>query len=233
MTSAEHTASSDRSAAAANSGANIGTDAAAVEQQLGRTPRGLRAVAHRCPCGLPDVVRTAPRLEDGTPFPTLYYLTCPRAASAIGTLEADGVMRGMQDRLAADPDLRAQYEQAHRAYLEDRAEQARSDGSAPLPEGMQSAGGMPERVKCLHALVAHELARPGTNPFGREALDALPQWWAAGPCVCAEQSGTGDTSGTSATSDAGGPSAAGRAGPGAAGGQRSGGGENETEGTTR
>ncbi|MFC4561981.1 DUF501 domain-containing protein [Nocardiopsis mangrovi] len=161
-----------------------GEDAAAVELQLGRAPRGLRAVAHRCPCGLPDVVRTAPRLEDGTPFPTLYYLTCPRAASAIGTLEADGVMRRMQDRLADDPELRAAYAKAHDSYLAERDDQARADGMEPLPKGMQSAGGMPERVKCLHALVGHELAAPGTNPFGREALDALPEWWAKGPCVC-------------------------------------------------
>ncbi|MDA8371373.1 MAG: DUF501 domain-containing protein [Nocardiopsaceae bacterium] len=166
-------------------------DAAAVELQLGRAPRALRAVAHRCPCGLPDVVRTAPRLEDETPFPTLYYLTCPRAASAIGTLEAGGLMREMQERLAGDPELRAAYQQAHDSYVAERAEQARADGVEPLPEGMQSAGGMPARVKCLHALVAHELARPGGNPFGREALDALPDWWAKGPCVCAGESAAG------------------------------------------
>ncbi|MGI5120224.1 DUF501 domain-containing protein [Marinactinospora thermotolerans] len=158
-------------------------DRAAVELQLGRAPRGVRGVAHRCPCGLPDVVRTAPRLEDGTPFPTTYYLTCPRAASAIGRLEADGLMREMTDRLDTDPQLRAAYEKAHESYVADRAALARADGVEPLPEGMQSAGGMPTRVKCLHALVGHELAAPGTNPFGREALDALPDWWAKGPCV--------------------------------------------------
>src|SRR6266702_4752585 len=80
-------------------------DAAVVAAQLGRPPRGLRAIAHRCPCGQPDVVETAPRLPDGTPFPTTYYLTCPRAASAIGTLEANGVMKEMTERLATDPEL--------------------------------------------------------------------------------------------------------------------------------
>lgn len=85
------------------------TDIAAFELQLGRPPRGLRAIAHRCPCGQPDVVETAPRLPDGTPFPTTYYLTCPRAASAIGTLEANGVMKEMQARLATDPELAAAY----------------------------------------------------------------------------------------------------------------------------
>lgn len=158
-------------------------DSAAVELQLGRPARGVREVAHRCPCGLPDVVRTVPRLEDGTPFPTMYYLTCPRAASAIGTLEGGGLMREMTERLERDPELRAAYTRAHESYLAERDELAREAGIEPLPEGVQSAGGMPTRVKCLHALVGHELAAPGSNPFGREALDALPDWWAKGPCV--------------------------------------------------
>lgn len=163
------------------------SDTAAIELQLGRAPRGVRGVAHRCPCGLPDVVRTAPRLEDGTPFPTLYYLTCPRAASAIGRLENSGRMREMQDELARDPDLRAAYTRAHESYLAERSEQARRDGVEPLPEGMQSTGGMPTRVKCLHALVAHELAEPGINPFGARALEELPHWWDRGPCVCVDE----------------------------------------------
>ncbi|SNR50182.1 DUF501 domain-containing protein [Actinomadura mexicana] len=161
-------------------------DTAAVAAQLGREPRGVRRVAGRCPCGQPAVIETAPRLPDGTPFPTLFYLTCPKAASAIGTLEGSGVMRDMQARLADDPSLAAEYAAAHEDYLRRRDEAAREDGVEPLPEGMQSAGGMPERVKCLHALAAHELAVPGVNPFGREALDALPDWWRSGPCVQTE-----------------------------------------------
>lgn len=158
-------------------------DIDAVERQLGRPPRGLRGVAHRCPCGLPDVVETAPRLEDGTPFPTLYYLTCPRANSALGTLEGSGLMREMQDRLAEDPELAAAYQAAHDDYVARRDKAAEEEGMAPLPRDMQSTGGMPHRVKCLHALVAHELAVPGSNPFGRQALDALGEWWSEGPCV--------------------------------------------------
>lgn len=161
-------------------------DEAAVAAQLGREPRGVRRVASRCPCGLPAVLETAPRLPDGTPFPTLFYLTCPKAASAIGTLEGGGLMREMQARLAADPEVRARYTAAHADYLRRRGAAAAEDGIEPLPEGTQSAGGMPERVKCLHALVAHELAVPGANPFGREALDALPEWWRSGPCVCVD-----------------------------------------------
>jgi hypothetical protein len=157
-------------------------DEAAIAAQLGRAPRGLLGVAHRCPCGRPDVAETAPRLPDGTPFPTLYYLTCPRAAAAVSKLEAAGLMREMTARLS-DDELRRRYEAAHLDYLERRAAAAREAGVEPLPSGTQSAGGMPARVKCLHALVAHELAADGVNPFGREALDAVGAWWLAGPCV--------------------------------------------------
>lgn len=158
-------------------------DVAAITAQLGRPPRGLRAVAHRCPCGLPDVVETAPRLPDGTPFPTLYYLTCPRAVAAVSRLEADGVMREMEQRLRAEPRLRAAYQRAHQDYLRRRDGAARAAGVAPLPAGTQSAGGMPERVKCLHALAAHELAVTGANPLGAEAIAAAGNWWEPGPCV--------------------------------------------------
>jgi hypothetical protein len=154
-------------------------DLAAVEAQLGRAPRGTRSVAHRCPCGLPDVVETSPRLPDGTPFPTTYYLTCPRAASAIGTLESSGMMREMSERLQTDPELAERYRAAHEDYLARRAKL----GEVPEIAGI-SAGGMPDRVKCLHVLVGHSLAAgPGVNPLGDEALAALPEWWAAGPCV--------------------------------------------------
>jgi hypothetical protein len=157
-------------------------DESVIARQLGRSPRGLLGVAHRCPCGLPDVAETAPRLPDGSPFPTLYYLTCPRANAAVSRLEAAGMMREMTARLA-DDGLRHRYEAAHLDYLTRRETAARSAGIEPLPPGTQSAGGMPSRVKCLHALVAHELVAGEVNPFGREALDAVGEWWLPGPCV--------------------------------------------------
>ena len=154
-------------------------DLTAVSLQLGRPARGLRAVAHRCPCGLPDVVETEPRLPDGTPFPTTFYLTCPRAAAAVSALESAGVMREMSDRLAADLDLAAAYAAAHGDYL------ARRERIATVPEiAGVSAGGMPNRVKCLHALLAHSLAAgAGVNPLGDEVRKVLGSWWSTGPCV--------------------------------------------------
>jgi hypothetical protein len=161
------------------SGVNRPEDLEAVSAQLGRPVRGVVRIAHRCTCGLPDVVETLPRLEDGTPFPTTYYLTCPRAAGAIGTLESSGIMAEMTRRLADDPELAARYRLAHEDYLRRR----RALGDVPEISGV-SAGGMPDRVKCLHSLVAHALAAgPGVNPLGDEALGMLEDWGRAGSCV--------------------------------------------------
>ncbi len=157
----------------------IDSDLALMAQQLGRPMRGVVAVAHRCPCGAPDVVTTRPRLADGTPFPTLYYLTCPRATSAIGTLEANGEMRLMQERLAQDPELADAYRAAHHAYLRER------EAIAVVPQiAGVSAGGMPDRVKCLHVLAAHALAAgPGVNPLGDEVVQAIAPWWDGATCA--------------------------------------------------
>lgn len=156
-------------------------DLDAVRAQLGRVPRGVVAVAHRCPCGSPDVLTTEPRLPDGTPFPTTFYATCPRLTGAVSTLEASGLMRQMTERLARDGDLAQRYAAAHADYLGRRGRL----GAVPEIAGI-SAGGMPSRVKCLHVLVAHALATgPGVNPLGDEALSLLDEWWAAGPCTAA------------------------------------------------
>jgi hypothetical protein len=158
-------------------------DLDAVQAQLGRVPRGVAAVAHRCPCGAPDVLKTEPRLPDGTPFPTTFYATCPKLTGAISTLESIGVMKEMSDRLAGDDDLAAAYAAAHDDYLARRSEL----GQVAEIEGI-SAGGMPTRVKCLHVLIAHSLAvGPGVNPLGDEALTMLDDWWATGSCVPDEE----------------------------------------------
>ena len=141
-------------------------DIEVIGTQLGRTPRGVVAVAWRCPCGRPGVITTLPRLDNGTPFPTVYYLTNPRYVAACSSLEASGLMAEMTRRLGEDEDLAARYRAAHEAYLADRT----ALGVVPEIEGI-SAGGMPTRVKCLHVLVGHALAAgPGVNPLGDEAL---------------------------------------------------------------
>ena len=154
-------------------------DLEAVTEQLGRPARGIVEVSSRCPSGHPNVVKTEPRLPDGTPFPTLYYVTCPRLSGAIGTLEASGLMTEMTQRLTDDDALAAAYRQAHEAYLGERD----ALGSVPEIEGI-SAGGMPTRVKCLHVLVGHSLAvGRGVNPLGDEAVDLLGDWWTGSSCA--------------------------------------------------
>jgi hypothetical protein len=152
---------------------------AVVSAQLGRPARGVIGIAARCVCGNPTVVATSPRLPDGTPFPTLYYLSHPAATAAISTLEATGVMPRLASELQ-DADIAAAYRAAHVSYLADRE-------AVDVVEEIAgySAGGMPDRVKCLHALAGHALAvGPGLNPIGDRALELCS--WSPGRCECAE-----------------------------------------------
>lgn len=149
-----------------------------VTRQLGRPARDILAIASRCVCGRALVVKTKPRLENGTPFPTLYYLTQPAATAAVSTLEASGYMVELQDLLQTDSEISAAYLAAHTQYLAERE-------AIEVVEEITdfSAGGMPTRVKCLHALIGHSLAKgEGVNPIGDLALQALE--WSPEVCRC-------------------------------------------------
>jgi hypothetical protein len=149
-----------------------------VSRQLGRPARDIVEVAARCVCKRPIVVKTKPRLEDGTPFPTLYYLTQKSATAAVSTLEATGYMSELQRELLEDDKLSNAYLRAHQKYMAEREEIEVVDEI----EGI-SAGGMPYRVKCLHALIAHSLAAgKGVNPIGDLALAKLD--WSPKVCSC-------------------------------------------------
>ena len=157
-------------------------DLTALSEQLGRVPRGVVAIAARCVCGRPTVVRTAPRLPDGSPFPTSYYLTHPAAVKGCSTLEAEHLMEELNTLLAEDPQIADAYAAAHEDYLARRAEL----GTPEEIDGV-SAGGMPTRVKCLHALVGHSLAvGAGINPIGDRTLDVLRErgLWDPARCSC-------------------------------------------------
>lgn len=147
-------------------------DRAIATRMIGRPLRGTSAAAVRCRWGLPAVLRVDPRLDDGTPFPTTFWLACPLASKHVGTLEAEGVMAGLNERLAREPELAEAYAAAHGRYL-----RARDALGPPLPRPTASAGGMPGRVKCLHALYAHHLAT-GDNPIGA----AVARWIEPMPC---------------------------------------------------
>lgn len=168
-----------------------------VSAQLGRQARDVVGIPARCVCGAPTVVATAPRLSDGTPFPTFYYLSHPVATAAMSFLEAAQLMVECTELLEREPEIAAEYARAHRDYLADRE----SFGVVPEIAGI-SAGGMPTRVKCLHALAAHALAAgPGANPIGDLALERSP--WSPDVCQCPDYGVEPDPAGEA--DDAGGP----------------------------
>jgi uncharacterized protein len=161
---------------------------AIVSSQIGRPARGEPAVVHRCVFGLPTVVRVAPRLEDGTPFPTTFWLTCPVLRARVGTLEADHAMVGLNQRLADEPDLAADYAAAHDRYVAFRDRLAQPLAGAP------GSGGMPHHVKCLHVHAAHHLAT-GDNVIGAWTIQHATPAPCTGPCVPEELLEDGDAVG--------------------------------------
>jgi len=133
---------------------------------------------------VPTVIENHPVLEDGSPFPTLYWLTCPMLNKRVSRLESDGAMTALAKRLGRDPSLRARFASALERY------RARRETHASIEESGGPPGGGPERVKCLHAHVAHELAG-GANPVGSLAL-AVTTWPdCIAPCVQAEREPVG------------------------------------------
>jgi uncharacterized protein len=153
-------------------------DIARVSAQLGRPARGVLGVGARCVCGAPVVVVTHPRIDDGTPFPTLYYLTHPEANREASRLEAAGKMSEYVERLHSDRVALTKYRRAHEDYVHSREAIEVVDEIRGI-----SAGGMPDRVKCLHALIAHRLAvGPGINPVGDWAYEDSA--WKKEVCSC-------------------------------------------------
>lgn len=160
-------------------------DVAIVERQLGRFPRGMVAVGARCACGRPLAVVTRPLLPDGVPFPTTCYLTSPEAVKAASHVEAEGTMREYGALVETDGEMKAAYERAHQLYLEFRHAVAVQLGDSEEHIEGTTAGGMPTRVKCLHALVAQSLVMgPGVNPIGDMVLERVKNEFDPALCRC-------------------------------------------------
>lgn len=161
-------------------------DIAIVERQLGRYPRGMVAVGARCACGRPLAVVTRPMLPGGEPFPTTCYLTGPEAVKAVSHVEAAGVMREYNELLASDDAVRQAYRRAHDLYRAFRHELAERLGDSEEHIADTSAGGMPARVKCLHALLAQTLVMgEGVNPIGDLTLERIADEFGPSVCRCA------------------------------------------------
>ncbi len=109
------------------------------------------------------VIESHPRLDDGSPFPTLFWLTCPILVKRAAALEGGGWMNSLNQELDDDPRLRARLAEAIDTY------RARRDDHAVIDDGGSAPGGGPDRVKCLHAHLAHELVTEA-NPTGSRTL---------------------------------------------------------------
>ncbi|HEU0303972.1 MAG TPA: DUF501 domain-containing protein [Gaiellaceae bacterium] len=161
-------------------------DRAAVERQLGRPPRAFHRVVRRCPFGQPAVTEQLPYADDGSPFPTTYYLTCPHAVAKVSRAEAAGGVERWSALAAAEPELRASVEEATREQLALRRELAAGqhgrDAGASLELGIGGAA-TPLRLKCLHAHVAFALARPG-YVLGERIVAELGQLFPEDGCCC-------------------------------------------------
>lgn len=159
-------------------------DLVVIRWQLGRPPRAVAGIARDCPYGYPQVTVNRPfiRRDSGFEvFPTLFWLTCPYLVREVGKLEARGLVGWFESRLAEDPELLAEYQRVHREYRRERLALLRPEEKSFLREvgayGAVETGiaGLRNlaRVKCLHAQLAHYLAR-GVNPIGGEVSRMLP-----------------------------------------------------------
>lgn len=154
-------------------------DREVIEVQIGRPLRAESEVVSRCHLGLPVVVKVPPHLDDGTPFPTLYWLTCPLAATRIGRLEGSGGVKRMEAKAEADPTFGSALEAAHRSYEQERDALIVS-GDLPVPTG--GVGGTRKGAKCLHAHYAHTRAG-GDNPVGELVAAWIEPLDCTVPCV--------------------------------------------------
>jgi hypothetical protein len=156
-------------------------DDAVVAAQIGRPLRSPAAVGVRCHLGLPVVVLVPPVLDDGTPFPTRYWLCCPLALRRVGRLESAGGVAAVERRAAAEPRFAARLDEAHRRYAAER--DAGLVGEGPHPSG--GVGGARAGVKCLHAHYAHHVAGQD-NPVGEMVSPWVEPLDCTEPCVVEE-----------------------------------------------
>jgi hypothetical protein len=142
-----------------------------VERQLGRRPRAFSRVVARCPFGRPAVTEQSAHDENGNPFPTTFWLTCPHLVAAVSRLEAAGGVERWSELARSDRDLA-------RSLKEATQEQRRLRPDLPVGIGGSSRGGS---LKCLHAHAAFALARPGYE-LGDRILAEVPSLWPADRC---------------------------------------------------
>ena len=158
-----------------------------VEAQLGRPPRSSVDVVSRCHLDLPVVIAVPPLLDDGTPFPTTYWLTCPLAVRRIGREESRGGVRGAEARIESDPTFADRYRTAMSRYAHDRDALIPGGTTGPRPTG--GVGGSRAGVKCLHAHYA-DFRSGHDNPVGETVVSHVEPLDCVAPCVAPSDDGS-------------------------------------------
>jgi len=159
-------------------------DRAVVEIQIGRPPRSVVEVRARCHLGLPVVIDVPPILDDGTPFPTKHWLTCPLAVTRISRIESQGGVRAADDLIQSDAEVSERHDVAMERYRTTRNGLIPPDWEGPRPSGgiAGSSGG----VKCLHAHYADTVAG-GCGPVGENIAARIEPFPCEAPCVVVAQ----------------------------------------------
>jgi len=155
-------------------------DRSVVAVQIGRQPRSPVEVSSRCHLDLPVVTAVPPLLDDGTPFPTRFWLGCPLAVLRISRLESAGGIAAAEALLAGDPALRVAFTETTRRYAAERDRLISADHSGPRPTG--GVGGARSGVKCLHAQYADHAAG-NVNPIGEWVHGQIGPLDCVVPCV--------------------------------------------------
>ncbi|MGH8927639.1 MAG: DUF501 domain-containing protein [Acidimicrobiia bacterium] len=159
-----------------------------ISAQLGRPLRAASTPVVRCHLGLPVVVEVPPILDDGTPFPTRFWLTCPLAVRRIARIESRGDIKQIDERATTEPEFGARLKAAHERYEREREALIPPD-AVHRPTG--GVAGASAGVKCLHAhyadFAAGRSSGSGENPVGELVAPAIEPLDCTVPCVTGEE----------------------------------------------
>jgi len=162
-------------------------DRKVLAYQLGRSPQGVIAVAKRCDRGFPQVIINLPFRLPCTPFPTVYWLTCPLLKREVAVLESKGLIKDFQESIADDNIFKDEILKAQEVYR--NARESMLAKTEDLPTNVRKklkdvgVGGVSDllKVKCLHAHFAQYLAT-GLNPIGRKVEEIIGKVTCDGEC---------------------------------------------------
>ena len=151
-----------------------------VEVQLNRNLRSDVNVVAKCHFDLPVVVDVPKNLDDGTPFPTMFWLTCPMYVKKVSTLESHGMVKELDKQLQSNKKLNELWSKRQKSYEEERNKKYKNSMNLISPDG--GVGGTLKSIKCLHSHLADELVT-GLNTIGQIVLENVGGCNCNEPCV--------------------------------------------------